>query len=522
MRLARRTPFYGPPPEALARVHALFFAHANDPAAQNEALEIVRMWMNRAACPQAVEATALLVQSHLQDRDARHGDGVRAMYAMAIVRFVNSVVDSFQTGMYAQSISSIAERIGMPQWLVQVRHMATHEDLPSMSVCREACALALAWLDAHYWQPTLHPGHDAHTAQDTQAETAARQAAAASAAQLLHAYRVHAQALAKDKSLAMRGSPPLARIVAEVEQWVREEVARRAALPQDDGALFRQGARNYEEDGGKQDVAELCTAAVLALLDTQLLLPGALFPARKERRELRTEVSAPLLQEHIELWDPLLCALQTAFPIFLPLLLQVLAQTAAGAKRESAHVAQHWLAYFAMNPAYAAMSTPPSIPRWRHAVNAEMLRHAPHEADVISGETAPPTTLSRLVLQYCLEAPSTTTCALAQEIAHGTPVAARVARLIALHNAPSTDDQDADTLLDAMEARAAFLHGAPHHTPSSPHPEPSAPHPEPSAPHPEPSGPTALRGWAWAGAAWHPTPIGCLQGELLPLFVHDS
>jgi ribosomal biogenesis protein LAS1 len=42
--------------------------------------------------------------------------------------------------MYAQSIAHIAARIGLPLWFVELRHAATHEELPSLSVLREAAA----------------------------------------------------------------------------------------------------------------------------------------------------------------------------------------------------------------------------------------------------------------------------------------------------------------------------------------------------------------------------------------------
>lgn len=61
---------------------------------------------------------------------------VRQSYATAIVRLVNGLVDPLQLGSYARSIASIAAQIGLPQWLVELRHAATHEDLPSLELLR--------------------------------------------------------------------------------------------------------------------------------------------------------------------------------------------------------------------------------------------------------------------------------------------------------------------------------------------------------------------------------------------------
>lgn len=65
---------------------------------------------------------------------------LRQSYALAIIRLVNGLVDPLQQGIYARPISSIAAQIGLPSWLVEVRHAATHEDLPSLELLREAAA----------------------------------------------------------------------------------------------------------------------------------------------------------------------------------------------------------------------------------------------------------------------------------------------------------------------------------------------------------------------------------------------
>ena len=57
---------------------------------------------------------------------------------MALVRMVNGLVDPLQLGVYARPISSIATQIGLPMWLVELRHSATHEELPSLEVLRTA------------------------------------------------------------------------------------------------------------------------------------------------------------------------------------------------------------------------------------------------------------------------------------------------------------------------------------------------------------------------------------------------
>jgi len=66
------------------------------------------------------------------------GYNLRQCYSTAIIRLVNGLVDPLQSGVYARSIASIAAQLGLPSWLVEVRHAATHEELPSLEVLREA------------------------------------------------------------------------------------------------------------------------------------------------------------------------------------------------------------------------------------------------------------------------------------------------------------------------------------------------------------------------------------------------
>lgn len=70
-------------------------------------------------------------------------------------------------------MASLAAQLGLPLWFVELRHAATHEDLPGISVLRDAArqvsflplypllrrltsaSQALDWLYAHYWLPSL-------------------------------------------------------------------------------------------------------------------------------------------------------------------------------------------------------------------------------------------------------------------------------------------------------------------------------------------------------------------------------
>jgi len=77
---------------------------------------------------------------------ALSGYSLRQCYSTAIIRLVNGLVDPLQSGVYARSITSIAAQLGLPGWLVEVRHAATHEELPSLEVLREAAQEVIFFL----------------------------------------------------------------------------------------------------------------------------------------------------------------------------------------------------------------------------------------------------------------------------------------------------------------------------------------------------------------------------------------
>lgn len=73
-----------------------------------------------------------------------------------VSRLVNGLVDPLQQGMHAQSIAKIALQLDLPVWFVELRHAATHQDLPSLASLRQACEKALDWLYQRYWLPQMN------------------------------------------------------------------------------------------------------------------------------------------------------------------------------------------------------------------------------------------------------------------------------------------------------------------------------------------------------------------------------
>jgi ribosomal biogenesis protein LAS1 len=125
---------------------------------QIKGLERVDVWKSRSGSklPLAVEVTASLITAGVEDVTSHVTPYVaRHTMAMAIVRFVNGMVDMEQKGAYARSVQSIADEIGLPDWLVDLRHEATHASLPSLEVLKAGCKFALDWLRDRYWESQI-------------------------------------------------------------------------------------------------------------------------------------------------------------------------------------------------------------------------------------------------------------------------------------------------------------------------------------------------------------------------------
>lgn len=68
-----------------------------------------------------------------------------------LIRFVTGLLDGHQDKLRKQSMYSIAKVIGLPATFVELRHQATHEQLPSLAKLRTAANKALQWIWDYYW-----------------------------------------------------------------------------------------------------------------------------------------------------------------------------------------------------------------------------------------------------------------------------------------------------------------------------------------------------------------------------------
>jgi hypothetical protein len=129
----------------------------NSPDTRRTGLERIKVWSVRGSLPVSVEATLSLRETY--DLDLYFNTGkprisdksLREMYTTAFIRFVNGVLDAYQTSVFAKSVAKIAEEISFPRLFVDIRHDGTHNQLPSLDLLRSAAEKALEWLQKNYW-----------------------------------------------------------------------------------------------------------------------------------------------------------------------------------------------------------------------------------------------------------------------------------------------------------------------------------------------------------------------------------
>jgi len=83
---------------------------------------------------------------------------------LALIRFVNSLLDPLQKRDKSLPLSVLAVDAGLPTVFVEIRHWGTHENnLPSVEVLKDMGIRALEWLYRNFWNKKLE--HEADIAR---------------------------------------------------------------------------------------------------------------------------------------------------------------------------------------------------------------------------------------------------------------------------------------------------------------------------------------------------------------------
>ncbi|TRM60161.1 Las1-like-domain-containing protein [Schizophyllum amplum] len=284
MRLPRRVPWASV--GELEQVCGWIYNDRHDVDAHRAALARLAAWRAVTALPHALESAAALLTVIVQDEATAVGSlALRHAYAAALIRLVNGLVDPLQSGVYARSIAAIAAQIGLPAWLVELRHAATHEDLPSLELLRDGANQSMRWLLDNYFLPAITPAPPADAGP-----------ALRPLAPTLRQYRTASKTVARDASLRIHQRPVLANSLRDVERWLAE-------------AAVAAAARDWSTDPAAR------TRWALDQLCDALLDPGALVPLAKKKRTHEGDAFAPPSLS-VAVWRDLLAHVQTLHPSF--------------------------------------------------------------------------------------------------------------------------------------------------------------------------------------------------------------
>lgn len=127
------------------------------------AMRRISTWQSRGCVPAVINCTVDFIDAQQKDpffsssgnpiSETSHADKLLAsLYSMACIRLVNAVIEKTRKRNEI-SISEAAAQICLPRMLIDLRHEASHKDLPSAQLARHASVKALDWLKSYYWEP---------------------------------------------------------------------------------------------------------------------------------------------------------------------------------------------------------------------------------------------------------------------------------------------------------------------------------------------------------------------------------
>ena len=139
----------------------IFYHHDNDENI-SFAFDLVSLWKKRGRCNIAIDSTTQLINNirYLYQKNnnlsASDEESMRSIYSLTLIRTINGLVDQCQNQYYANSMYNIAKEINIPGWIIELRHEATHNELPSLTVLKTATLNMIFWFRDHYWKHQLY------------------------------------------------------------------------------------------------------------------------------------------------------------------------------------------------------------------------------------------------------------------------------------------------------------------------------------------------------------------------------
>lgn len=136
------------------------------------ALNRIKIWRARVTSniPVAIEATARLIECQLVIESLASEDAQQQMLGGAVSHFVGLITEKGLKGMgfgFRKPIRVIGEEMGIPQWVVNLRHETVHGLLPSRNMLKKALEFSIEWIKMYYWdEQAVHLSHFVEDAQE--------------------------------------------------------------------------------------------------------------------------------------------------------------------------------------------------------------------------------------------------------------------------------------------------------------------------------------------------------------------
>ena len=110
----------------------------------------VSAWLSKQQVPIAIEVTAAL-QKELHN-NKRNVDAL----SLGIIRFINGVIEPYKDANISSSIQTICNELNVPDHVLNIRHAATHGQIPTFEFACVGALSALKWLRDNYWEQQLN------------------------------------------------------------------------------------------------------------------------------------------------------------------------------------------------------------------------------------------------------------------------------------------------------------------------------------------------------------------------------
>ena len=153
----------------LEQVYHLIYEHEDDVCSLKEAKNSLIAWAlvtSKTAYKPEIRAITAFVNAALHDKQHADDLNLQSLYSTALITFCqvlrnyefnsgrNKVVriSFIKTGV---NRSELAESLGLPGWIVDIRHEAAHGEQVALDLMRRATFLAMDWLSVNFWTIVL-------------------------------------------------------------------------------------------------------------------------------------------------------------------------------------------------------------------------------------------------------------------------------------------------------------------------------------------------------------------------------